>query len=249
MKTLRAELHLHTVLSPCAAVEMIPPLIVQTALERGIDLIAVTDHNAIANVPAVMEAAEGSGLVVLPGMELQTREEVHVLCLFDDLTTAQQFQTVVDAHYPDITNDPDHIGEQFVVDASGGYLCSEERMLSASSTLTLREAWREVSALGGLFIPAHVDRPMYGLIVTLGFVPPDLPFEALEISRRYPPEEACRLFPEIGRYPLVQGGDVHNLVDFLGVNELTVEQPSLAELRLALQGQQDRKWTLLPLPS
>ncbi len=88
MQTVRADPHVHTVLSPCAGVEMIPPLIVQEALERGIRLIAITDHNASANIPAVMEAARGTGLTVLPGMELQTREEVHLLCLFDTLEQA-----------------------------------------------------------------------------------------------------------------------------------------------------------------
>ncbi|MFN2305259.1 MAG: PHP domain-containing protein, partial [Anaerolineales bacterium] len=90
MKTFLAELHVHTVLSPCAGVEMIPPLIVQTALENGINLIAITDHNASENVDAVMKAAQGLDLTVLPGMELQTEEEVHSLCLFDTLDQLAQ---------------------------------------------------------------------------------------------------------------------------------------------------------------
>ena len=98
MKTFRAELHVHTVLSPCAEVEMIPPLIIQEALEKGINILAITDHNATANIGAVIKAAEGSGITVLSGMELQTREEVHVLCLFDTLEQALSLQSIVDAN-------------------------------------------------------------------------------------------------------------------------------------------------------
>ncbi|MBN1934335.1 MAG: PHP domain-containing protein, partial [Anaerolineae bacterium] len=90
MRQLSVDLHVHTVLSPCAEVEMIPPLIVQQALEMGLDAIAITDHNCAANVSAVIEAARDSGLIVLPGMEVQSREEVHLLCLFDALSQVQQ---------------------------------------------------------------------------------------------------------------------------------------------------------------
>jgi predicted transcriptional regulator len=100
LKTYRAELHVHTVLSPCAQVEMIPPLIVRSALENHINLIAITDHNHTANIGAVQKAASGTGLVVLPGIEIQTREEVHVVCLFDTLEQAQSFQAFVDQTLP-----------------------------------------------------------------------------------------------------------------------------------------------------
>ena len=118
MKKFRADLHVHTVLSPCAEVEMIPPLIVQEALERGIHLIAITDHNATGNIRAVMEAAQGTDLTVLPGMELQTREEVHLLCLFETIEQAETWQKVVDSILPDRSNNPEFFGEQFIVDAS-----------------------------------------------------------------------------------------------------------------------------------
>src|SRR5512143_1389353 len=107
MSTYRADLHVHTVLSPCADVEMIPPLIVEEALQRGIRLLAITDHNATANIAAVQKAAAaasaaaGTELTILPGMELQTREEVHVLCLFDKLEQAFALQQWVDARLPE----------------------------------------------------------------------------------------------------------------------------------------------------
>jgi len=225
---------------------MIPPLIVSKALESGIDLIAITDHNATDNIGAVQEAAQGTGLTVLPGMEITTREDVHSLCLFDTLHQAAAFQQIVDAAFPALENDPEHFGEQFVVDHTGGFIRNETKMLATSCELSLREAYRAVTDLGGLFIPAHVDRRVFGLIATLGFVPRDVPFEALEISRLLPFDQAAVKYPDLGRFPLIQSGDVHQLADFLGVNELTIEECSLAEIRKALTGVDGRQLKILP---
>ena len=159
-----ADLHVHTVLSPCAEVEMIPPLIVETALDLGISLIAITDHNTTANIPAVQKAALSTPLVVLPGMELQTREDIHSLCLFDTLNLAERFQEIVDPTLPNIINDGDHFGAQYVVDHTGEFIREETRLLITSSSLSLNEAFKLVSELGGLFIPAHINRRTFGLI-------------------------------------------------------------------------------------
>src|SRR5512139_3749650 len=114
MKKFRADLHVHTVLSPCAEVEMIPPLIVQQALEQKLDLIAITDHNASANVEAVQKAARGTGLTVLPGMEVQSREDVHLLTIFETMDALNRWQKQVDAALPDKQNNANLFGEQFV---------------------------------------------------------------------------------------------------------------------------------------
>jgi PHP family Zn ribbon phosphoesterase len=240
LKTYRADLHVHTVLSPCADVEMIPPLIVQEALEKGISLIAITDHNATANIEAVQKAASGSELVVLPGMELQTKEEVHVLCLFDTLAQAQELQQLVDKVLPDIKNKADYFGEQFVVDETGDFISSEERLLLTSADITLKDAWKEVTRIGGLFVPAHVNRQAFGLIANLGFVPEDINIEALEISRHITPEEAIKKYPQIGGYPLMQNGDVHRLNEYLGSNEYRLDGPTITEIRKALVGNEGR---------
>ena len=240
MKQFRSEFHIHTLLSPCADVEMIPPLIVQEALDLGINLIAITDHNSSANVAAVQKAAEGTDLAVLPGMELQTREEVHALCLFDTLDQLLAWQKIVNACLPDLENRPDHFGEQFVVDETGDFIRREPRLLLISSSLSIDEAFTGVSRLGGLFIPAHVDRRANGLIANLGFVPPEIPFPALEISRRQQPDQVCEKFPQLRGYPLIQSGDVHRLSEFLGVNNLYIEEPTIKEIRLALSGLETR---------
>lgn len=242
MNTYRAELHVHTVLSPCAGVEMIPPLIVQEALEHGIRLMAVTDHNGSANAEAVIEAAKGTELIVLPGMELQTKEEVHLLCLFDKLEQLAEWQKTVDALLPDIPNTIEFFGEQFVVDASGEFIRREKRLLLNSVDIELEHAARQVSALGGLAIPAHIDRKANGLIEILGLIPPG--FEALEISRHISPEAARQKFPQVRSYPLLQSGDVHFLDSFLGSTELEIAEPSISEIRLAISGQEGRKLSI-----
>jgi 3',5'-nucleoside bisphosphate phosphatase len=212
---------------------MIPPLIVEEALQRGIQWIAITDHNATANIIAVQKAAEESGLVVLPGMELQTREEVHILCLFDTLEQAVALQDWVDAHLPDRANNPDFFGEQFVVDETGEFIRREERLLLSSVEVSLSEAWHKVNDLGGLFIPAHINRQAFGLMAVLGLLPDEIPLEVLEISRHLAPEEAVRRFPMIKGFPLIQNGDVHFLDDFLGATHFRVEAAQTGELRQA----------------
>jgi predicted metal-dependent phosphoesterase TrpH len=244
LKSYVADLHVHTVVSPCADIEMIPPLIVQAALARGIHLIAITDHNTGANVAAVQKAASGSSLTVLPGMELQSREEVHLLCLFDTLAQLADWQAFVDARMPPLENNIDYFGEQFVVDETGDFIRRETQLLLASANLSLEEAVWEILRLGGLAIPAHVNRPAFSLFANLGFIPPDLPIAAVEISRHLTPAQARAQFPQLQDFPLVQNGDVHRLDEFLGVNRFQLAAPTLAELRLALRQERGRRLSL-----
>ena len=246
MRTIVAELHVHTVLSPCAEIEMIPPFIVQEAVEKGIDLLAITDHNASANVDAVIEAARDTDLQVLPGMEVQTKEEVHVLCLFDTLEQLYAWQTRVDALLPPIPNNIEYFGEQFVVDATGDFIRRENQLLIVSANLSLNEAVEQVAELGGISIPAHVNRKAFSLLTSLGFIPENLPVAAIEITRHLIPEQARREFPQIVGYPLVQNGDAHRLEEILGANQFTVEAPTVAELQLALQQKEGRSHTIRP---
>jgi 3',5'-nucleoside bisphosphate phosphatase len=229
---------------------MIPPFIVQTALEKGINLIGITDHNASANVAAVQKAASlqneavGTKLVVLPGMELQSQEEVHILCLFDSLEQLEALQTDVNRELPPLENDIVHFGEQFVVDEAGEFIRRETRLLITSVDLSFEQVFRKVTSLGGLAIPAHVDRKAYGLIENLGFVPSDIEVEGLEISRNINPADARKKFKQLDGYPLLQGGDVHRLDEFLGANVLLMEAPTIAEIRLALKNVEGRCLTI-----
>ncbi len=219
---------------------MLPPLIVEEAIARGIQVIAITDHNASANIEAVQQAARDHDLFVLPGMELQTREEIHTLCLFDTLEQVRAFQSWVDGLLPNLENNADFFGVQLVVDAAGELVKEEKRLLLTSIDASLEQAAQKTAELGGLLVPAHVDRKGYGLIGVLGLVPQDVKIEALEISRHVTPASACQLFPQIVGYPLLQDGDAHRLDEFLGTTYLTLDSPSVAEIRLALCGLEKR---------
>jgi PHP family Zn ribbon phosphoesterase len=249
LKSYRAELHVHTVVSPCAAVEMIPPLIVAQALNKGISLVAITDHNTSANVAAVQRAAARTKLAVLPGMELQTREEVHLLCLFDTLEQITTWQAVVEAQLPPLENNIEYFGEQFVVDETGEFIRRETRLLLTSANLSLEEAVAGISQLGGLAIPAHVDRKAFSLIANLGFIPPGVPFDALEISRHLSPAQARQKFPQLKDFPLIQNGDVHRLDEFLGANIFKLAAPTTTELKMAFLNEEGRSLVIRPLTS
>jgi len=242
----RADLHVHTVLSPCASRDMLPPQIVAHTLALGLRIIAVTDHNASANARAVQEAAAGTPLTILPGMELQTAEEVHLLCLFATVEQLSAWQAEVDARMPRQENQPDAFGPQVVVDAAGAVVRSERRLLATSVALGLEEAAWMVRERGGLAIPAHVDRPVNSLSAMLGFPPPGLVVDALEISAHTTPEAARRRLPWLTGYPLVQGGDVHHLEGFRASTVFRLAAPTLAEIRLALKGAWGRSCSIIP---
>jgi len=221
---------------------MIPPLIVEQAVSLGITLLAVTDHNATANIRAVQQAAKGYPLTILPGMEVQTMEEVHCLCLFDTLEQAQQWQKIVDESLPKLQNRPDFFGEQFIVDQTGEFVSRDDQLRAISVEISFDEACRQVQALSGLFIPAHINRINNGLIPILGFVPESVPVSALEISRHLTISQAREKFPQISHYPLVQNGDVHMLDSMLGANEFTIAEPTIEEIGKALRGVDSRSY-------
>lgn len=224
---------------------MIPPLIVQEALERHIDIIAITDHNASANVPAVQKAADGTGLTVLPGMEVQSHEDVHLLCLFASLADLEAWQHQVDLSLPDELNPADHLGEQFVVDEQGEFVRSEPRLLLTATEFSIEEIIEHVNKLNGIVIPAHVDRTSYGLFPTLGFLADWWHFPALEISHHIKPEILQEKFPSSKNHPLIQGGDVHRLNEFLGTTTFELESPTFSEIHKAFLGEDQRKLHIL----
>ncbi len=245
LKTYFAELHVHTVLSPCAGIEMIPPLIIQEAVNQNIKLLAITDHNASANIASVQKAAQDTPVTVLPGMEIQTKEEVHTLCLFDTIEQVTTMQALVDQHLPDLQNNAEYFGEQFIVDETGEFIQREQRLLLTSTSLSFDQVFHHVEELGGLFIPAHVDREAYGLFANLGFIPPELPIEALEISTRTTLALAYQKYPSIKNYPIIQSGDVHYLDDFLGINHFHIYEPSISEIKLAFRNEEGRDFSII----
>lgn len=227
---------------------MIPPLIVQKALELKIDVIAITDHNASANVSAVQKAAATTSLKVLPGMEVQTCEDVHLLCLFESLNDLENWQCLVNESLPETLNHAEFFGEQYVVDEFGEYIRTETRMLLTSTRFSIDDVFEQVNALGGLVIPAHVERTTYGLFPTLGLLADQWPILGFEISRHTTPDKARAAFPQIGMHPLIQNGDVHRLDEFIGSTVFMLEQPTIDEIRKAFNGEDSRSVFIEKLP-
>ena len=236
-----ADLHVHTVLSPCAEVEMIPPLIVRRAQELALAIIAITDHNSAENVAAVMQAAAGRDLTVLPGMEVQTLEEVHLLCLFQTLEEVLDWQAFVYAHLPSLQNDAELFGAQFVVDHTGDFVRYNDRLLLTSTSLTVEQVAGDVDRRGGLCIAAHVDRPSYSLLANLGLVPEGVPLAAMEITPHSGTEDLRQRHPSLAGYPLVRCGDAHRLSEISDRTILTLEEPTIAEISLAFRRQDGRR--------
>jgi 3',5'-nucleoside bisphosphate phosphatase len=221
---------------------MLPEFILERAAELGLNLIAVTDHNSAENCEAVMLAARTgpASIVVLPGMEVQTREEVHLLCLFDDLQQALRWQEVVYASLPPSKNKPEVFGSQVVLDAAGEPTGFNDRLLATSSQLSVDDTVRSVAEMGGLCIPSHVDRPVYSIIANLGFIPPDLGIRGVEISPLVGAKDArARVFGLEG-YTLVANGDAHRLKEMVCRTTLKMEAPTVSELGRALAGEGGR---------
>ncbi len=235
-----ADLHLHTVLSACAESEMLPDLILERAAALGLDIIAVTDHNSSENAAALIQAAADTEIIVWPGMELQSREEAHLLCLFDTLAQALRWQEVVYASLPPLKNKPAIFGQQVILAPDGEPIGYNERLLATSASLSVDEVVAGVRELGGLCVPAHVDRPMYSIIANLGVVPPELDIPGVEISHLLGPKEARARFPQLARYGLIADSDAHRLSEIRRRTTLKLAHRTVAELALALAGEGDR---------
>jgi len=204
-----ADLHIHTCLSPCGDLDMSPRNIIRTAKEKGMDMIAITDHNSTRNVEVCMELGEKSGLYVVPGCEVNTREEVHTLCYFPHLRPMEAFQSWLDKRMTNIENDPDRFGYQVAVDEKDRIIYEEKRSLFVSIEDDIESVAEQVHRLGGIFVPAHIDRLKNSLIGQLGFVPFELEYEALEISKGTTPDIFLQRYPELVGKRFLQSSDAH----------------------------------------
>jgi PHP family Zn ribbon phosphoesterase len=231
----RADLHIHTCLSPCGEQEMTPRAIVLGAAERGLDIIGICDHNAAGNTPAAIRAAASSSVTVIPGIEVTTREEVHVIGLFETVEDALDMQELVQAHLEG-ENDVEAFGPQDLVDETDRRVGECSHLLIGATDLGLRQVVDAIHARRGCAIAAHVDRERFGLIGQLGFIPPDLDLDGLEHSTRVGRAEAVERFADSGRWSLVCSSDAHRLEEIgAGTSLLAIETPTAGEIRLALR--------------
>jgi len=233
MRQLRADLHLHTCLSPCAELEMVPTAIVKQAKSIGLDAIAICDHNSAENVGAVLRAGERENLAIIPGMEVTTREEVHILGLFGDEKQVMRLQERV---YENLAgeNDPDVFGFQVVVDEFDNVVDCTPKLLIGATSFSLEETVRAIHDCGGLAIAAHIDRERFGLVGQLGFIPEGLPLDGVELSPYAP-------FDSWGDLPVVRSSDAHSLNDIGKTSTcFRIEQVTLSEIAMAFRGEHGR---------
>lgn len=206
------DLHIHSALSPCADEAMTPLNIVAMAKLKDLDVIAVTDHQSCGNCAAVMAAAARmDGPVVLPGLEIESAEEIHLLCLLPDIAAARRMEKQVRDHMPERSNRPDIFGEQQLLDENDMIIGCESRLLLQPCTLDCGELAQVAAGLGGVLIPAHIDRDAYSMLQTLGAIPPDYPARWLE----YADPDNARLLPErmpsLRLYRPLFNSDAHRL--------------------------------------
>ena len=225
--SLRADLHLHSCLSPCGDLDNSPSALARTARRRGVDLVGLTDHNSALNTPAFAEACRREEIAALFGIEVTTFEEVHVLCLFPTSEHAVSFGQELYAALPNIPNDPVKFGDQVYVDVDDVILGEVDKYLVSAARWTMEETAERCHAAGGLFIPAHIDRSMHSVWSQLGFLP-DCAYDALEVTKDPCPIDTKGL-------PKITDSDAHYLDDVATRTfAFEADGPSFEGLRSAL---------------
>jgi len=234
-------MHIHTCLSPCGDWGMSPKKIIQKSLEKNLDIIGICDHNSAENVEAVIKAGYGKGIRVVPGIEICSKEEVHVLSIFETTKQSVLMQEYIYDNLPG-KNSPERFGYQVVTDENDEVDRENQRLLIGATTLKIEEIVDKIHSLNGLCIASHVDRPAFGIISQLGFIPPDLPLDGVEISWRIRPLEAMKQIPDIKRFPFITSSDAHFPYDIgKAITKFFISEPTIDEIRLALAGKNYRR--------
>lgn len=207
----KAELHVHTVLSACADWEMTPRNIVRRAKETDVKVLAITDHNTAKNVGPCIRIGEEEGILVVPGIEVQTREEVHVVCLFPSEDMALIFEEWFQKFLPNLMNNEEIFGVQVVVDEDDNVVDIDKRLLQVSADISIESVIEKVKELKGVAYPAHVNREYCGIIPVLGFIPPNLPFKIVEVNASTDVSSFLKEHPELSEHVLIVSSDAHFL--------------------------------------
>ncbi|MEG1499020.1 MAG: PHP domain-containing protein [Bacteroidales bacterium] len=241
MQEYKADLHIHTILSPCANLDMSPVNIIQKAQEEGLSIIGITDHNSTRQSVLIHSLSERLGILALMGCELTSKEEAHALAFFEKEEERAGFQSWIEEVLPDIPNDVDKIGYQIVVNQEEEIVYEEARLLWSALPLCLDDLYEKVKKYNGLFIPAHVDKPSTSLMSQLGFVPLDLKADALELSRFTTTEKFLKRFAYLKRFSFIHSSDAHMVGDIgNSYTSFYMEKLNFKELRLALETKNGR---------
>ena len=233
---MKADLHIHTVLSPCGDIEMTPANIVRRALEMGLGIIGITDHNSTLHTKEVRRIGEREGIFVMCGAEITTKEEVHVLAFVDGDEAIDKLQMFISENIAKIANDPDFFGYQLVVNENEEVVYEEDNLLISAINKSIDEVGEFVHSLGGIFIPAHIDKSQNSLLSQLGFIPPHLMVDALEVSPICNFGDFMTKNSYLSKYKFIRSSDAHYLPDVGRVfTELDIEKPSFDLVREAIK--------------
>lgn len=208
---LNYDFHLHSCLSPCGDNDMTPYNLVNMAKIMGLDVIALTDHNTCLNCPSAIEVGKEAGVLVIPGMELCTDEEVHVVCLFPALENAMAFSEYVRERIPPVENRPKIFGEQLIMDNRDNIIGTENLLLTTAANVSLDKVPEIMKEFSGVSFPAHIDRSSYSVISNLGMIDEYMGFTAAEITRNADKNEYIKKYPVLQKMTLLTSSDAHYL--------------------------------------
>ncbi len=242
LKLFRADLHIHTCLSPCGDWDMSPSLIIGRCVEKNINIVAITDHNSIENTNVTMAIGEKNGVTVFPSMEICSSEEVHILALFDSIKNAEKMQAIV---YENLKgeNDPDVFGYQVVANEDDDVVCQNDKLLIGATDLSINRIVEEVHLQEGIAVAAHIDKKAFSIVGQLGFIPPDLDLDAVEVSYRERPEIAIEKLLFGMKIPCITSSDAHFSGEIGRVTtKFLMEEPSISEMKMALKGIHGRRF-------
>jgi len=241
LKVFNCDFHIHTCLSPCAELDMHPKALVERAIAAGLDILAICDHNSSENVSYVINAARGKRLKIFPGMEITTSEEVHFLALFDSLSDLARLQEIVYQHLAG-ENDEDRFGVQAIVNENGEVEGISDKLLIGATDIPLNDLLNHVHELNGLAVASHIDRESFSVLSQLGFIDESIHFDALEISSLTGLQQARIKYRELNHYSFITSSDAHYLKDIgTAVTKIMLEEPTLAEIKMAFAGQNGRR--------
>lgn len=202
------DLHIHSDLSPCANADMTPNNIVRMAFIKGLNVISITDHNTAYNLPAVLEVGKQFGIKVIPGIEVTSKEEIHILCYFKNVDDAVKFGVKIYNSLPDIKNKEYIFGEQNIYSFEDKIIGSLDKLLLNASSFTINEIFSLSQKFNGISVPAHINKKSNSILEVLGFIPPELNIKVIEIYNKLPFDENY-----IDKYKVLKNSDAHMLTE------------------------------------